>query len=944
MSVRALASINVLLRSCGCNVLNRSTTSARRKPSSRGFALLLGCGLLASICAPITFAIRTDDAQTIAQDNQRQQAAKAYWINRTTVLVPKEQDCSECSYTLWSDEQADLHVTATSVAGNASVHLVRKPNPAQKDLARFPQLRSGYTALSLPRTWAAARAHRFLIGQLLLSVRDSSGKLRYTTGVQTAGVLDDLYAWNGPLGLTISRKIAGPIAIHLWAPTAQSVCLLLFKQADQQTPSSMIEMHRSGGTWSAVIDHAWLNSYYLFDVRVYAPAAGRVVENLVTDPYSVDLAINGTKSRITDLSNHETKPKGWDEDRSPRLNNITDLSIYELHVRDFSIADATVPAEHRGNYLAFTDTDSAGMRHLRSLAEAGLKAIHLLPTFHFSGVDEDRTRWMNTADLSSYPPDSQAQQSAVAAIQEADGYNWGYSPVHYLVPEGAYATDPTRRIREYRSMVMALHKSGLRVIQDVVFNHTAGFGQSDASVLDKIVPGYYNRLDSNGYLLTNTCCADTATEHHMMARLQQDAVVWSAKQYRIDGFRFDLMNFSFVPDLVHLRHALDSLTLAKDGVDGGKIYLYGEGWEFGETAHSALGRNATQLNLHGTGIGTFNDRLRDAVRGGAISDNDRAQGFATGLYTAPNSFMRSTMSTEKQRDQLLQEEAWIRAGLAGNLRSVLVPDACGRPLPAAMINYKGAPAGYADSPSETVNYVSAHDNQTLFDAIQLKSPDDESIVNRTRRQMLALSIVALAQGIPFFTGADDLLRSKDMDANSFNSGDWFNRIDWRGETTNWGTGLPLARQNEPQWRIEQPLLQDPALKPTPENMHLAEAVFAEFLRIRSSSSLFRMHSTQQIASGMHFINTGAGSIPGVIAFLLESKDDSGRPHRQVLVVINATPRQQVITDRSLIGDRFVLHPVQQNSSDVSVRTATFDSQLGSVIGPPLTTAVFVQRH
>lgn len=907
-------------------------------PRSRN---VLGWVVLAAICARLAFATGTDDMQTTSRKNQ-QEDAQAYWIDRTTLLLPQSPACSECSYTLWSDQQANLRVTTAGVEGGASIRLLRKPKGAARELVRFPQLRSGYVALSLPRAWAAAHAHLFLTGQLLVSVQDQKGNLRYVTGVQTAGVLDDLYAWKGPLGPVIPRTPKARIVIRVWAPTAQSMDLLLFRKADQQTPSSKIQMRRAGGVWSAVIEHSWLNSYYLFDLHVYAPTVGRVVENLVTDPYSVDLAINGTKSRLTDLSNRATKPDGWDTDRSPRLDRFTDLSIYELHVRDFSIADTTVPAAHRGSYLAFTDVDSAGMRHLRSLAEAGLKAVHLLPTFQFAGVDEDRSRWLKTADLSHYPPDSQAQQSAVAAIQEQDGYSWGYNPVHYLVPEGAYATDPANRIREYRSMVMALHRSGLRVIQDVVFNHTAGFGQSDASVLDRIVPGYYNRLDNNGHQLTNTCCADTATEHYMMARLQQDAVLWNAKQYKIDGFRFDLMNFSFVSDLLRIRKALDSLTLSKDGVDGRKIYLYGEGWEFGETAHNALGRNATQLNLHGTGIGSFNDRLRDGVRGGTIGANDRTQGFATGLYTAPNSFMRATTSRASQRDQLLQEEAWIRAALAGNVRSVPVPDAHGKLVPAAMIDYNGAPTGYADSPGETVNYVSAHDNQTLFDAIQLKSPDDEPVAERARRQMLALSVVALAQGIPFFTEADDLLRSKDMDADSFNSGDWFNRIDWRGDVSNWGTGLPPARKNQGQWNIERPLLQNLALKPRSADMHLAAAVFAEFLRIRSSSPLFRMRSTQQIVSSLHFINTT--SIPGLISYRLKSKGAIGGPYRQVLVVINATTKRQAVSDPSLTGHIFVLHPEQQNSADPATRTATFDSQSGSASVPPLSTAVFVQIH
>ncbi len=180
------------------------------------------------------------------------------------------------------------------------------------------------------------------------------------------------------------------------------------------------------------------------------------------------------------------------------MARVNDLSIYELHVRDFSVGDATVPAEHRGTYLAFTDTRSDGMRHLQTLAECGLKAIHLLPTFHFNSVNEDKSTWKTTGDLSGFPPDGQQQQAAVAAVQSADAYNWGYDPDHFLAPEGSYAVNPDERVMEYRQMVMGLHHAGLRVIQDVVFNHTSGFGEASNSILDEVVPDYYNRLDANG--------------------------------------------------------------------------------------------------------------------------------------------------------------------------------------------------------------------------------------------------------------------------------------------------------------------------------------------------------------------------------------------------------------------------------------------------------------
>ena len=246
------------------------------------------------------------------------------------------------------------------------------------------------------------------------------------------------------------------------------------------------------------------------------------------------------------------------------------------------------------------------------------------------------------------------------------------------------------------------------------------------------------------------------------------------------------------------------------------------------------------MNLHGTGIGSFNDRIRDGLRGGDNSGDPRVQGFATGLFTDPNSYTKRTMTESSQKAELLRQEAWIRAGLAGNLRDIRIPDGSGAIVPASQIDYHGKPTGYADTPAETVNYVSVHDDQSLFDAIQLKSSLADCIQVRTRRQILAMSVAALAEGIPFFMGADDLLRSKDMDSDSYDSGDWFNRIDWSGKTNNWGDGLPLAQHNRIRWEIEQPLLSDSSLKPAPEDIRLAETTFREFLKIRYSSVLFRL--------------------------------------------------------------------------------------------------------
>jgi pullulanase len=879
---------------------------------------------------------------------------QAFWIDRATILIPRAQVCPDGTYKLFSDEQAALQVTLKGIQGGISVPLAPGNALTEQQIDRFPQLRSGYAVLKFSKAWTEEQAHRFLTGELIVSVQKADGSLQYATGVQTAGVLDDLYAYSGTLGpmirnSTVSESAwhdfpddaAGVAKIKVWAPTAQKMHLRLYLDAAQVSPSQVVPMHRHGGVWVAVLDRKWVGYYYLIDEVVYAPGAYAIVEDIVTDPYSIDLSTNGTKSRLCDITASENRPAGWNEHVSPHLAHFTDLSIYELHIRDFSIADQTVLAAHRGTYLAFTDTESDGMKHLHALAASGMKAVHLLPTFHFDGVDEDRANWKNTGDLTRYSSSSDQQQAAVAAVQSADGYNWGYAPIHYLAPEGAYATNPYNRIREYRAMVMALHRSGLRVIQDVVFNHTSGFGQQSSSVLDKIVPNYYNRLDANGVLLTNTCCADTATEHLMMAKLQQDAILWNAKYYKIDGFRFDLMSFTFIDNLRNIRRALSALTLAKDGVDGSKIYIYGEGWDFGETAYNALGTNASQLNLHGTGIGSFNDRIRDGLRGGDIAGDPRVQGFATGLFTDPNSYTKNAMTESLQKAELLRQEAWICAGLAGNLRNIRIPDGSGAIVPASQIDYHGHATGYADTPDETVNYVSVHDDQSLFDAIQLKSSLADSIQVRTRRQILAMSVVALGQGIPFFMGADDLLRSKDMDSDSYDSGDWFNHIDWSGKANNWGTGLPLAPHNRMRWEMEQPLLSDPSLEPAPEDIRLAKNTFREFLKIRYSSPLFRMPTSSEIETHLHFLNVGPEHIPGTIVMMLDSGERTNGNYKHAVVVFNATLLQQTITSVPLRKLPLRLHPVLKTSFDPVARKARFDRVSGTVVIPPLTTAIFV---
>lgn len=878
---------------------------------------------------------------------------QAFWIDRTTVAIQSQFLQTGFAYFLNYDPHANLQLTATGVTGGSSIALAPFAGGFTPDeQTRFPQL-SSYAVLHLPDNTSTTILANVLKGQVAVSAIAADGTLKYVTSVQAAGVLDDLFFFPGRLGAVFPNREEdnspdfrncaehGAILIRVWAPTAQSLNLQLFDHAADTTPANIITMQQNNGVWSACANEGWKSKYYLFDVRVYVPSQRAIVENLVTDPYSVDLALNGVKTRLSDLDDPDTEPAGWEQSQSPSLASANDLSIYELHIRDFSVNDLTVPPSHRGTYLAFADRHANGMKHLEALADSGLKAVHLLPSFHFASINEDKTTWQTTPDLSAFPPDGTQQQAAVAAIQNTDAFNWGYDPVHYFAPEGAYALNPDSRVREYRQMVQGLHSAGLRVIQDVVFNHTSAVGESTNSVLDKIVPGYYYRLDADGNQLSGSCCPDTAPEHKMMGKLIVDAVVLNAKKYKIDGFRFDLMSFLFVSNMQQIKQALAKLTLEKDGVDGGKIYLYGEGFDFGEVANNALGINASQINLFGNGIGTFNDRIRDGIRGGSPFTDERVQGFATGLFTDSSNFTNQGIVPSAQLSTLLEYTDWIEVGLAGNLRDWTFTDHTGATVTGAQVNYNGQPAGYTASPVEDIDYCSVHDNQTLFDAVQLKSSATDNIHTRERRQVLAMSLVALGQGVPFFLAGDDLLRSKDLDGNSYDSGDWFNKLDFSYQSDNWGTGLPIASQNQGNWAIMQPLLANPALTPLPFDIAHSRDAFREFLEIRGTSGLFHMHTLAEVQANLHFLNTGPNQTPGVIVLKLDANGGDYGPYQHIVVVFNATNAQVSFQNSTLAGLGIRLHHVQEHSSDPIVGQSSFNAQSGTLVVPGLTTAVFV---
>ena len=391
------------------------------------------------------------------------------------------------------------------------------------------------------------------------------------------------------------------------------------------------------------------------------------------------------------------------------------------------------------------------------------------------------------------------RQACIQAVADADGFNWGYDPYHYSTPEGSYAVDADggARVSEFRSMVGALHDMDLQVVLDQVFNHTAASGKAEKSVLDQVVPGYYHRLNAAGGVETSTCCQNVATEHLAAEKLMVDSIVTWARDYKVDGFRFDLMGHHSTTNMQAIRDALDALTLKKDGVDGSAIHLYGEGWNFGEVADNALFEQATQGQLGGTGIGTFNDRLRDAVHGGSPVDASSTfrQGFGTGLGTDPNGDPING-TVEQALADLGHETDLVKLGLAGNLRDFTFTTSDGAVTAGEAIDYRGSAAGYADQPDETINYVDAHDNETLYDLSVLKLPVDTPMADRVRMNTLELATVTLSQSPSFWHAGTELLRSKSLDRNSYNSGDWFNRIDWTGQESTFGSGLPTAADNE----------------------------------------------------------------------------------------------------------------------------------------------------
>ena len=440
---------------------------------------------------------------------------------------------------------------------------------------------------------------------------------------------------------------------RVWAPSATSLTLRIYEKDLGGTPSNTVAMNRSEeGTWVATLVGDQKGKYYTFQAWV-----GNDTLREVPDPYAIAVGTNGARAQVIDLS--EVSPAGWEKDQRPALADFSDIILYELHVRDLS-AHPQSGIQHRGKFLGLTETGTAtpngqstGLDHIRSL---GVTHVHLLPAFDFRSVDE--------------------------SIPNNPAYNWGYDPQNYNVPEGSYATDPANgevRIREFKSMVMALHGAGLRVVMDVVYNHT---GDTENSLFNQLVPGYYYRQDDAGNFSNASGCGnETASERAMMRKYMIESVVHWAKEYHIDGFRFDLMAIHDIATMNAIRKALDAVDPS--------IFIYGEGWMAGGSPLPAIEQATKAQTLQLDGIAAFSDDLRDGLKGSVFDHHDR--GFISG------------------KENL---EASIQFGVVGATNH---PD-----IDYPAVNYSNS--AWAVEPQQCINYVSCHDNHTLWDKLAISLP------------------------------------------------------------------------------------------------------------------------------------------------------------------------------------------------------------------------------
>ena len=836
--------------------------------------------------------------------NELKLPAEAIWQNRSQIYAPGANLKEPHAWRL-----------ASSIDGKLNMQLGQPIAGADTMVSlsiKGPQL---LEAVGL----SEAELKKLHTAQTLLVQVDTQGRVLQATRLQSAKALDDLYS-GAALRQSLGAQFGGAktwqasnqAGFSVWAPTARAVSVCIYPDANAAAIAhAKLKRDEVSGVWRTDKALAKQGSYYRYAVEVFVPGVGWVI-NHVNDPYAVSLSANSLRSYVADLNAPKLKPSGWDKHRAPQsVKHATEMVIYELHVRDFSINDTTVPSELRGKYLAFTQGASQGMTHLKELAKAGMTDLHFLPVFDLATVPEKNC---------------QSDPRGVITTRANDCFNWGYDPLHFNAPEGSYATDAddgAKRILEFRRMVKSLHDAGWRVGMDMVYNHTSASGQHMQSVLDRIVPGYYQRLNAKGEVERSTCCDNTATENLMMAKLMSDSMLLWTQHYKLDSFRFDLMGHQPRQAMVDIQNRLQK-TLKR------RIDFVGEGWNFGEVANGARFVQASQLSLNGTGIGTFNDRLRDAIRGGGAGD------AVENLMKIPG-FVSGRENSAHVSDQ-------IRAGLAGSLREFRMTTADGTVKALQDIPYGDQPTGYTSQPSEVVNYAENHDNLTLFDSLAYKLPSETTPAERARVQMLAGALVAFSQGVAYFHAGQEILRSKSLDGNSYDSGDLFNRLDWSYQSNSFGDAVPEIQGSPEAKAISHALLKDAKLKPSAADIVWTRNAHLDLLKIRKSSKLFKLETAQDVQVRLSFFNTDAQADPRLIAGHLQGHDLND--FAELIYFVNVSEKSQSLEIPQLAQKTFELHPVQAAPQAADARpreSAKYQKATGTFDIPARSAVVFVVK-
>ena len=609
---------------------------------------------------------------------------------------------------------------------------------------------------------------------------------------------EKLYNYDGELGVVYSKEKSKFI---LWVPTAEKVDLVLYGDDGYDyncKPVKTYNMNKGiNGTWIVEINEELNGQYYNYLVTIDG------IVNEVVDPYAKAVGVNGKRGMVIDLNS--TNPEGWEEDRKPELKAPTDSIIYEAHVRDLTIDETSgIKDEFKGKFKGLTESNShipgtnikTVINHIKNM---GFTHIHLLPSFDYGSVDETKL--------------------------DEPQFNWGYDPENYNVPEGSYSTNPYLgdvRIREFKEMVKALHEAGIRVVMDVVYNHTFNLD----SCLNKAVPKYYYRQDEEGnYSDASACGNETASDRYMFRRYMVDSVVYWAKEYHIDGFRFDLMGIHDIETMKLIREELNKIDPS--------IIVYGEGWMGGPSPlkedDAALKKNTYKFGE--LQIAAFSDDCRDGVKGHVFYEKEA--GFANG-----------------------------KDGLEETIKFAVVASTPHKEVDKTNIVYSDE--FWANEPYQTVTYASAHDNYTLWDKLQIVSPEasKEELIKTNK---LIAGIILTSQGISFIHAGEEMARTKvDEDGklveNSFASSDKVNKIYW-------------DRKIEYKDLVEY---------------------YKGLISLRKEYKAFRMNSNKDIQKNIHFLEKGKDfESDNLVAYIIDSKNIDDKCSK-IAVIINANETEEKV--------------------------------------------------